>query len=515
MLFSLPTFEVLVITFIVTAIRTIIEASPTILGGVAVAAYLRTQVEPERLKTLFPGEGIHGVLRTALVGMTLPVCSIGVLPVLRELRLLGLSTHKLITLGLVAPLLNPFSVLYGLSVLSATQWLMILAVVGTVVVTVGDVSMRFAVRSAVDAVARPVGLTGGTRLRNMLIAASRLLAGRTLVDLLLTIAIATLVTAVIRDGAFYQVCDSSYRGGPLVASLLTLPQYVSPSRGMIQFAGLGNANLSIATGLAIYVFGTGIGAASLFTFFGWFGLRRLWALTLALLLVVGAVSYGAMALLPLPIGELGETTALDGMTRPVSSTFPQIVTAVQESLAIVDPLMLLSAVVVFVLFFAGLIVQTKKIDLRDDDPEVALLQNAAGMSKALPASQLGAVAVFVLGILLCLSTYMFFPGPSEFLDEMEMIQLDASIAIRRGKVDEAVDRIAAWDSVAAKLPIGAAIRGSLPTASQRRITRDLRSELHSTRKFLEEGDLASARKAFALLMELQSQTKDSFAESSS
>ena len=413
-LLSFPTVEVLVVTFVVTAIRTIVEASPTILGGVGFAAYLRTQVEPERLKTLFPGEGIEGVLRTALVGMTLPVCAIGILPVLRELRLLGLSTSKLITLGLVAPLLNPLTVLYGLSVLSATQCVVIAVFVAVAVITAGDVSMRFAVRSAVDAAARPVGLTGGTRLRNLLIASSRLVTGRTLVDLLLTIAVSTLVTAVLRDGAFYHVCDVSNRGGPLVASLLSLPQYVSPSRGVIQFAGIGNANLSIATGVAIYVFGTGIGAASLFTFAGWFGLRRLSALTLAVLLAVGAVSCSAMFLLPVPVGEVAETVALDGLTRPSSSTFPQIVTAVEESLAFVDPLVLLTAGVVLVLFFAGLIVRSKKIDFRDDDPEAALLQNAAGMSKALPASQLGAVAVVGFGILFCLSTYVFFPGPGEF-----------------------------------------------------------------------------------------------------
>ena len=93
---------------------------------------------------------------------------------------------------------------------------------------------------------------------------------------------------------------------------------------------------------------------------------------------------------------------------------------------------------------------------------------------------------------------------------MEIIQLDASIAIGRGKVDEAVDRIAAWDSVAAKLPIGVAIRGALPTPSQRKVTRDLRSKLQSTRKFLEEGDLKSARKAFVVALDLLSETKDSF-----
>ena len=511
--FEFPTVEVLVVTFVVTAIRTILEASPTILGGVIVAAYLRTQVEPERLKTLFRGEGIEGVLRAALMGIAMPVCSIGVLPVLRELRLLGLPTSKLITLGLVAPLLNPFSMLYGLSVLSATECLMIVAVTGIAAIAVGDVSARFAVRESVDAVARPAGLTGGTRLWNLLIASSRLVTGRTLVDLMLTIAVAAFTAALIRDGAFYLVCDPANRAGPAMASLLTLPQYVSPSRGIIQFAGIGNANLSLPTGLVIYVFGTSIGAATILAYAQCYGLRRLSALTLALCLIVGTVSYSSGYLLPAQLGELAETSALDGLTRPVTTSLPQIVTSVEESLAFVDPLMLLSAVAVLVLFVAGLIVRAKGIGFRDDDPETASQQNASRMSKAVPASQIGAVAVCGFGVLFCLSTYMLFPSPSEFLDEMEMIQLDASIAIRRGNIDEAVDRIAAWDSAAAKLPIGAAIRGSLPSQSQRKVTRDMRAALNRTRALLREGDLNSAKETYAVLMELLSETKNSFAQS--
>ena len=50
MLVELPTVEGLIVTLVATAVRIIPEASPTIVGGVAVAAYLRTLMTPERLK---------------------------------------------------------------------------------------------------------------------------------------------------------------------------------------------------------------------------------------------------------------------------------------------------------------------------------------------------------------------------------------------------------------------------------------------------------------------------------
>ena len=299
-----------------------------------------------------------------------------------------------------------------------------------------------------------------------------------------------------------------------MASLLSLPQYVSPSRGIIQFAGIGNANLSTATGLAIYVFGTGIGAATILVFARWYGLRRLSALMLALFMVVGTVSYCSSCILPAPVGDVAETIALDGLARPASSSFQEIVSAVEESFALLDPLMLLSAAAVLVLFVAGLIVRSRQVDFRNDDPEAASRQNAGRMSKAVPASQLGAVAICGLGILFCLSTYILFPSPGEFLKEMEMMELDARVAIRGGEIDVAVDRIEAWDSAASKLPIGAAIRGSFPTPTQRKVTRDLRAGLHSTLQSLKEGDLTSASRKIPALMDLLSETKDTFAESS-
>lgn len=513
MLVDLPTLETLAVTLVVTTVRTLAEASPTILGGVAVAAYFRTQVEPERLPSIFPGEGLQGLLRAALISLALPVCSIGVLPVLRELRRMALPTSKLLTVGIVAPLLNPFSVLYGLSVLSPLEFLMIVVATGVAAITVGDVGSRFAIRNQIDAKPRPAGLTGGTRLRNLLIAASRLVTGQTVIDLIVVIGVSTLAASLLKSGALYYWCDVGNRSGPAVASLFAMAQYVSPSRGIIQFAGIGNANLSLATGLAIYVFGAAVSSATLVAYFRWYGLRRSAALILALFFVTSALSYFAFIALPLPIAEVAETTALDGMTRPSTTAFPQITFALKESLSFLDPLALLSDVAVLALIVVGMIVRFSKIDFLNDDPETAL-QSTGRMSKAIPASQLGAISVAGIGILFLLSIYIFFPAPSDVMKELETIRLDASVAIRNGEVDVAVDRISAWDSAAASIPIAAAIRGSFPTPSQRKMTRDLRTELHNIRQLLVEGDLTSAKLKLPDLARLQSETKDVFVGSS-
>ena len=515
MFIDVPDLEALAVTFIVTVIRTILEASPTLVGGVAVAGYLRTQVEPQRLSTIFPNEGIEGIFRAALVATVLPVCSIGILPVLRELRRMGLSTSKLITLGLVAPLLNPFSVVYGLGVLTAPQFLLIVTVVGLLAITVGDVSSRFAERCRVEIEPRPRGLTGRTRIRNLFIAASHSMSGQILLDLAIVVAVSALTASFIRDGAFHPICEASNRMGLGFASALSLPQYVSPPRGVIQFAGIRNANLSIATGLAVYVFGTAISAATIATLLRWYGSRRVRALAISFAFVVCGSSYALSCALPASVGGSSETSALDGMTRPTYASFSKLDVILEKTVGVIDPIMLLSAVCVLVLFAAGLVVRATKTGFRDDDPEEAALLNAQRMSKALPASQLGATAVLGIGVLFVFSMFIVFPAPGEFFEEMETIQLDCEIAIGSGEVGRALDLIDDWDRTASRLPIGAAIRGRIPTPSQRKLTRDVRAELRRARTLLGDGELGSAREKVRKLRKLVSQARDAFGETSS
>lgn len=515
MFVEVPTFEALIVTFIVTAIRTILEASPTILGGVVVAAWLRTRATPERVKVIFRGDGIQGVVRTVLVAMTVPVCSIGVLPVLRELRRLGLPTSKLITLGLVAPLLNPISLLYGLTVLSVTQFLMIVSVTWVLAIIISDVSSRFAVSSEITAEEPPAGLTGATRLRNLLIASGRIVTGWPMVDLLIVVIVSWLITAFIPSGSFVAIADNSNRGGPLIASLLAFPQYVGPARGIIQCAAVERVGLSVPTGLAIYVFGVSLGAANIFLLTRWYSLRRVMAVAISMFLLVCMVAYTSTVALRSSTATVEETTGLDSLTRPEFATIDKIGEAVSASLWFKDPLMLVGTLAFWILVPVGIFIRIAKIGYRNDDPETVSSANTGRMSKAVPASQLGAIAICGIAIFFCLFTYIFVPSPSECLEEMQTLQIDTNIALRSGNVSEALERIAALDSLAAKLPISSAVYLSFPTPSQRQATRDLRLVLFSTRAFLRDGDVDSAKKKIPDLMRQLSTTKDTFAGSPS
>jgi uncharacterized membrane protein YraQ (UPF0718 family) len=101
--------------FAVRFTSSLVQASPFILCGFAIAAILRRFFGYEATRRLF-GEGTHSALfRAWVIGMLLPVCSLGVIPVIRELRRAGIRGGTILAFAMSGPLFNPLSLLYGLT----------------------------------------------------------------------------------------------------------------------------------------------------------------------------------------------------------------------------------------------------------------------------------------------------------------------------------------------------------------------------------------------------------------
>src|SRR5262249_55601160 len=92
-----------------------IEASTTLLVGLLVAGVMRRMLGAEGTRKLFGGKGWNGLLRAWGVGTVLPVCSLGVIPIAREMRRAGVPSGPILAFALAAPHINPLSLLYGLT----------------------------------------------------------------------------------------------------------------------------------------------------------------------------------------------------------------------------------------------------------------------------------------------------------------------------------------------------------------------------------------------------------------
>jgi uncharacterized membrane protein YraQ (UPF0718 family) len=91
------------------------NAAPTVLCGLVVAAVIRELFGTALTRRLLAAGSWWSLVRAWLLGMLLPVCSIGAIPVARELRRAGLAGGAVLAFAVSAPLFNPISLLYGLT----------------------------------------------------------------------------------------------------------------------------------------------------------------------------------------------------------------------------------------------------------------------------------------------------------------------------------------------------------------------------------------------------------------
>src|SRR5688572_24548951 len=108
-------FDMLFWGAVLRVCQAFVQATPTILVGLLVAGVFRRLLGHERTRRLFGGGAWGALFKAWLLGMLLPVCSLGVIPVVREMRRAGVSGGVILAFGLTAPLFNPLSVLYGLT----------------------------------------------------------------------------------------------------------------------------------------------------------------------------------------------------------------------------------------------------------------------------------------------------------------------------------------------------------------------------------------------------------------
>src|ERR1700674_4087725 len=92
-----------------------VESSMTLLCGFLVAGVMRRMLGAEGTRRLFGGPGWKGLTRAWGVGTLLPVCSLGVIPIAREMRRAGVPSATVLAFVLAAPHINPLSLLYGLT----------------------------------------------------------------------------------------------------------------------------------------------------------------------------------------------------------------------------------------------------------------------------------------------------------------------------------------------------------------------------------------------------------------
>lgn len=484
----MPDVPLLFMTVVVRFLQGLCEAAPTLVCGLFVAGYLRALVGPEKVRELLGAPGWRGIGRATLYGCLLPVCSIGVIPVLREMKRCGVPTSRLLSFALSAPLLNPLTVIYGLTALEIPIFLLIVGTTVAVSFLVGVVSATWYEAPLKEAPEpAPHAAWGLRRMTNVVLATAQAAAGPFWRDACVALVLSGVSAACFPPRFLSDHLPHQRPEAPVVAAAAALFSYVAPATGVMQVAAITSIQFSIGAAMAVHVFGVGLNGAALAWVNGIYGFRRLLSLGLLLALVTFGIGYAADAALPHPPSGEVDTYALDLYTR--LNNQPQSVYGelTRTSLDTEHPAARLAAFsslgMLAALTLLGIGFRLMKGTLLSDPPEATANTptESAPWNRALPAPVLRLLGVGALIALLVQVVYIYYPPPKELFNEMSSVKADALSALNSRDWPVANRELGRWDYHFAKLPMAAALRGgarkpehSREVAEARRILTELR-----------------------------------------
>ncbi|MEM9825821.1 MAG: permease [Planctomycetota bacterium] len=480
-------------------------AAPTLLVGLLIASIIRYYLGDKGTRRLFGGDSIRSLPQSWLVGMLLPVCSIGVLPILREMRRAGVKPGAMSAFALSAPLFNPLSLLYGLT-LSRPLVILLFAFGSLLIVTALGLfwdlrGKRNAGDDADDASStadvtettpnnenfnnagdsgNSTGdareddherLIGLRRLAATLVHFSRELTGVGVGLTLLGLAGLAVVAAVLPYGAMQHAVERDDLTAPLTMLLVAVPVYATPMLAMSQLGMMFQHANSPGAAFTLLILGTGLNLATLVWFAKHFGWKPTALWFISLIVIVLGISYGInKPLIPQGVEPAGHTHAFDIYTNPMTS-FHKLDWETLQGLVVkdVDISAVASLAVLGFLALVGICLRLGKID------EAYLIRTARegsfasslhgpdatqrkGLDKVVPRGVIGASMLGGLVALSVVACFAYYPSPEECLEEIKTARAECLSAANSGDAEHALVWLEIWDDWSRRLEVGTFLR---------------------------------------------------------
>lgn len=454
-------FAAILWSILLRCTETCLAAAPFVLCGVFVAAIFRRFLGSANTRRLFGGGGFRGLLVGWLMGMLLPVCSLGAIPVVRELRRAGVPGGTLLAFALAAPLFNPLSLLYGLT-LSEPTTILGFAFCSLIVVTlVGAIWDRMFPGSGRAEPELPPVAYGPRRLLSLLSSMGREMTGASLGYMAIGLAGVALLAAVLPAGSLQRTMNRDQPLAPLLMTAVAVPAYATPMQAMSQLGMMFQHGNSVGAAFVLLALGAGMNLGTVAWTMRSFGWRSSLGWFLLLLVVVLGLSYGVDRPLAPAEGELADHThAFDGYCRaftPDTVNPGQIVgNRLRENVPFfeVQSLKLLG-----ILVATGMV---QRLSRRWFDLEAWLERKVASGPARFDVIVSPAVVggVILLGIVAfsVVGCFAYYPPPEEIFEEMFVAQGEALGTALSGDVEHAVRWIEVLDDWSRKLEVGVYLR---------------------------------------------------------
>ncbi|MEM9644712.1 MAG: permease [Planctomycetota bacterium] len=456
----------------------LISAAPTLLVGLMVAAVLRFYFGTDGTRRLFGGSSLRALPQSWAIGMLLPVCSIGVLPILIEMRRARLKAGALSAFALSAPLFNPLSLLYGVT-LSRPYVILMFAFGSLIVVTAVGLIWDSFDRSTNEQVP-PTGndfntLIGVHRLFAVIVYCCRQFVGPVgLWTIAACVGVATLAS-VLPWGALGHAMGRDDWMAPARMAGVAIPAYATPMLAMSQLGMMFQHANSPGAAFILLVIGAGVNFGTIAWMCRYFGLKSVMVWFGSLMILVVAIAYAInRPLIPPGVNPSKHTHAFDIYSNPIhkldgdSGSFA--IEKLQEKFGPIAQVcsLLFAAIGLSGLTFRALGISSERMAEKARVPQpVSKADKPVSYDRIVGSQVVGGKLITGLVVISVVMCYAFYPSPEECMEEIKFIRADAMSGVLSGDADHAKFFIPRWDEWSRRMEVGAFLRRGKVTPYQR------------------------------------------------
>jgi uncharacterized membrane protein YraQ (UPF0718 family) len=449
-------------------VATLAHAAPTMLCGLFVAAVIRDLFGVALTRRLMGARGPTALLRAWLLGMLLPVCSIGSIPVARELLRAGLTGGTVLAFTVSAPLFNPISLLYGLT-LSHPLVILGFALASMAVVNIAGMAWDRAWRAPETGDEQTTGRVappGWRRVALLGMTTVREAAGSTLVYAAVAV-VGVMLLAVMLPAGSLQTTMKAFDpwAGPMMA-VISLPAHITPTDAMMQVGSMFDHGNSVGAAYVLLSVGAGLNLGVLAWAWRAFGVRA--AASWVAMLVSIVVSIGWFIERPLSFRDTPpeqHTHAFDGFCLPFPADVPDPAGRVRALLADRIAFHEWSALALLgVLVAVGVLLAVcdprERIEAwlcAGDHPRTVVGQRRR-FDVVVPAPVLGVILVGGLVAMSVLAAYVYYPDRETAVKELQFVAAETHSAVVDRDRRRAEVWITSWEDLVRRAEVGVWIR---------------------------------------------------------
>jgi len=415
---------------------------------------------PVKTRLLF-GQGTrYGLLIGWFAGMLLPVCSLGVIPIVREMHRSGVKGGTIVAFGLTAPLFNPMSFLYGLTMSDPISILVFTFAAMVIVSLLGLVWDYFFSKDPLPDEPAFETTFGFRRSVALIQNTCQALISPAAAFILIGIAGSVMLAVLVPKGAMQAEAEPDKIYAPALMALFMTPTYATPVQAMGQIGSMFQHGNSIGAAFALLILGAGANLGLLFWFFIAFGMKRASVFIVLLLTISVAFAYCLdKPLYPDGVYPTGHTHAFDIYTHPYDLSrqkgMEAAVADASEFLSENDfggTLLLLSMSIIGICF----VIAERFIDLKSW--YVAPSSDKKNYDRVVPGWILGMITVVGLVAASIGGAYMYYPPPEQVMPDLFAIHTECVIAAKTEKWDAVRKWVPMCDDLSRRLEVGIFLR---------------------------------------------------------